>query len=410
MEAGRTFTVFHISPSYKPAYCYGGPTMSVAQLCQELSLSGLHVEILTTKANGATELMVITDHQYTIDGVSVRYYPRITKDHTHFSPRLLYKLYSCIKQAKSADHKALIHVHSWWNLVAISSTVMAVYFKIPVIVSPRGMITSYTLSYKHTFIKRLLHQFVGLRLLKCVALHATSSYEAENIKRQIKLAKITVIPNLVDLPKTVQLGHSTGGVQKFNLQQERITAGAETPFKLIFLSRIDRKKGIDLLFESLAKVGFPWHLSIAGDGAPEYILELKHLSCTLKINSKVRWLGYLENEHKFNTLQKHDLLVLISWNENFANVIMESLAVGTPVLVSDKVGLSSYLSESGLGWVCKTETEDLGQTLTQSYKDVEKRRSIRQKAPEQILKDFDKQKIVQEYLNLYQTLMKNSPT
>ena len=78
--------VLHIIAAYKPAVIYGGPTMSVAMLCEKLSKAGVGIEVFTTTANGAHELPVATNKSVIVDGVSVTYFKRITKDHTHFFP------------------------------------------------------------------------------------------------------------------------------------------------------------------------------------------------------------------------------------------------------------------------------------------------------------------------------------
>jgi glycosyltransferase involved in cell wall biosynthesis len=406
--------IIHITPSYKPAFCYGGTTMSVAAMCEGLIKTGINIEVLTTKANGSEELMKNSNTSYLVDGVPVRYFSRITKDHTHFSPTLLIALYKVIKSSKLSEERLVIHIHSWWNLVAMLSTLIGVCMKIPLVVSPRGMITAYTLNYKHTYIKRFLHIILGRYLLSCASIHATSEQEANNIRGYLDKAQIDVIPNVVDLPdlrvargvrnSKVDLKHKvTMPFKRMSLIQTSPAIESKLPrtLELLFLSRIDRKKGLELLFEALSNLNIPWCLSIAGDGEDCYLSELAHLAIKLKIMTKITWLGHLDNTRKYNALQEHDLLVLISKNENFANVIIESLGVGTPVLISNYVGLAPYILKSGLGWVCKTEADDVLNSLRLIYHDAVKRKFIHNCAPAQILNDFNKNKILKAYSKLY---------
>ena len=51
----------------------------------------------------------------------------------------------------------------------------------------------------------------------------------------------------------------------------------KSPFRLLFLSRLHQKKGVELLFETLTKVPFDWTLTIAGDGETDYLAQLKKL-------------------------------------------------------------------------------------------------------------------------------------
>ena len=170
----------------------------------------------------------------------------------------------------------------------------------------------------------------------------------------------------------------------------------------LFLSRLHQKKGIEILFEALAQVSFDWTLTIAGDGESDYLEQLKKLSENLRISHKVNWLGWVNAKNKWTIYQDADLLVLPSHNENFANVVIESLAVGTPVLVSQYVGLSDYVLEKKLGWVCDTTVGSLRDTLIESYHQKTERRAINARSPHQIRQDFDPSVLAQRYVKMYQ--------
>lgn len=377
--------------------------MSVAKLCEELCNMDIDIEVLTTRANGKNELAVNNGQRYIIDGVPVRYFHRLTKDHTHFSPSLIIALYKNIKVAKEHKQLLLIHVHSWWNMVAILSTMIGLCLRIPLVLSPRGMITSYTLGFKHQLLKRIFHNSIGRYMLRRVSIHTTSLQETQNIQAYNFSCPTTVISNLVDLPDPKVLTKQE--IQKRVL----VTAHDRTPsLKLLFLSRIDPKKGLELLFEALRKVEFTWQLRIAGDGDSNYVEELQCLSKKLQIQNHITWLGHLDNDCKYKVMQQHDLLVLTSKNENFANVIIEALASGIPVLISDKVGLAPYIMASDLGWVCKTDPDNIHKILTSIYQDPIKRNYIRLNAPAQILHDFDTNIIINKYLKLYKTVLNSS--
>src|SRR5690606_32929737 len=125
----------------------------------------------------------------------------------------------------------------------------------------------------------------------------------------------------------------------------------QEPFRLLFLSRIEEKKGLDTLFDALSRCSIHWELAIAGDGQPGYLEQLKSQTSTLGIDRHIRWLGHVGVDEKFEVIRQHDLLVLPSHDENFANVVVESLSVGTPVLISKQVGLADYVQSLNLGWV-----------------------------------------------------------
>jgi len=424
--------IIHITAAYKPAYIYGGPTMSVAKLCEALVVEveveveadndkqGL--EVLTTTANGTAELNVVSGECQIIDGVKVTYFKRLTKDHTHFSPALLWNLRKQIlrhfdkisagvlqydKEERNnpisfgkvwGQANLIIHIHAWWNLVSVLSCFIAKWYRIPVVLSPRGMLTSYTANNRNSIAKRIIQYIIGKRLLKYCHIHATSEKEKEDILRFIKPKSITVISNLVNLPQQF--------LNQNMLQPNQLTT-QPNPFKLIFLSRIEEKKGLALLFEGLAELPFEWTLTIAGSGEENYILRLKSKAESLKIHKRISWVGQVTNEAKFNLLAKHDLMVLTSHNENFANVVVESLSVGTPVLISDQVGLADYVVEKDFGWITALNIKSINEKLNQSYSDDNKRQHIRTTAFQLINEDFNDKNLVEKYINLYEGLKIN---
>jgi tRNA A37 N6-isopentenylltransferase MiaA len=112
--------------------------MSVAMLCEALVNADISAEVFATTANGAVELPVEAGKAVMIDGVTVTYFKRITKDHTHFSPALVKALW---KRVKEFD---VVHIHAWWNLVSVLSCMVALIKGIPVVLSPRGTLSDYS--------------------------------------------------------------------------------------------------------------------------------------------------------------------------------------------------------------------------------------------------------------------------
>lgn len=427
--------IIHITASYKPAYVYGGPIQSVAKLCEALvglavSVDGLGIDdvrVLTTTANGESELDVSVDKPILVDDVKVSYFNRWTKDHSHFSPGLLLNLRKeilhYIQDDKSSDKDDklntanqnlkgpprltdtppkegnVVHIHAWWNLVSVLSCLVAKWYKIPVVLSPRGMLTSYSFGNRNSFSKRIIHKLMGEQLLKYCHIHATSEQEKRDILKIVTPKSIRVIANLVSLGADV----AGSGDQVASSKDQ------ESPvFKMIFLSRIEEKKGLELLFEALTLVNIPWQLTIGGTGKEEYVQSLKYKAEHLTLNNRVNWLGQVSNAHKFNLMAGHDLTVLTSYNENFANVVVESLSVGTPVLISKFVGLADYVADKNLGWITGQNIEEIKTGIIQAYQDIEKRKEIRTTAPLQINADFNDDTLVKQYVELYKEILATS--
>ena len=374
--------LLHIIPTYKPAFGYGGTITSISLLCENLVIhGGCQVTVAATNANVKKDLPVHSRTPVNVEGVEVYYFRRITPDHSQLSPSLLWWLW---QNARKFD---AIHIHSWWNLTVMFSTFVCVLRGVKPVLAPRGMLSSFTIKGRF---KPLFQRFVGKWLQKRTFLHATSEQERTECLALIPDWKSENLPNLLKI-STV-----------FN---STIKIHSDT-FRLLFFSRIHEKKGLEILFEALAKVPFNWSLSIAGDGEMDYIEQLKKLSERLKINSKITWLGWIDAQNSTSIFQTHDLMVLPSHNENFANVVIESLSVGTPVLVSNQVGLSDYVLEKNLGWVCEITVLSVLEKLTEANAQTVLRESILERSPNQIRKDFDPSVLILKYLEMYKKVQK----
>jgi len=355
------------------------------------SKSAVGVTVYTTLANGNEELPYQNGETKTVEGVKVKYFKRITKDHSHFSPSLLSHLWQNVRQFD------VIHIHSWWNLVSMGGVLICLLKGIKPIVSPRGMLGNYTFNKT----KLIFHKLIGQHLLKKCIFHATTKMEAEEIavqvfgdkmyiidlmwegekkqdtrckiqdtrdertkiesgkykdsrgkkkevrrkkkeergKKQEEREKIFVIHNIVKLPNMLPIK----------------TRAFDGTLKLIFLSRIHHKKGIELLLDTLSSINFPFQLSIVGEGEIECVGSLKQKAKNLKIDQYINWLGAVYGEEKYQLLADHDAFILPSYNENFANVVIEAIAVNTPVLLSEHVGLKDYVAENNFGLVFKLD-------------------------------------------------------
>ncbi|MDB4927001.1 XrtY-associated glycosyltransferase XYAG1 [Mucilaginibacter sp.] len=375
--------ILQINASYKPAYTYGGPTMSVAKLSEQLVHAGCVVEVFTTTANGATELSVQPNNKTLVDGVEVTYFKRLSKDHTHFSPALLIKLW------QEVPNFELVHIHAWWNLVSVFSALIALIKKTPVLISPRGTLSSYSFKNKNGFVKNLMHNLLGKCLLNRSYLHATSDAEQKALAILIKPKMVFDIPNFVKiaplLPRYMELDKPI--------------------LKLLFLSRIEEKKGLDILINALPALRIPYHLTIAGSGDESYIDLLKNIARYNLSSPNITWIGF-QNETKFDILRNHHLLILPSYDENFGNVVIESLSVGTPVLISEHVGLADYVVKNNFGWLCQTITQSVSDRINNiAVNQMEHITHIRHTAPAIIHNDFDDDKLIKKYMEMYRQII-----
>ena len=123
---------------------------------------------------------------------------------------------------------------------------------------------------------------------------------------------------------------------------------------LLFLARIHAIKGCDLLLEAFAKVAASVpdvDLVMAGPDQVGMQAQLQRMTEEAGIASRVHWPGLINDDLKWGALRACDAFVLSSHSENFGVAVVESLAAGRPVLISNQVNIWSEIVRDGVGLV-----------------------------------------------------------
>jgi glycosyltransferase involved in cell wall biosynthesis len=124
---------------------------------------------------------------------------------------------------------------------------------------------------------------------------------------------------------------------------------------LLYLSRIHQKKGCDLLLQAFAELApqlpSDLQLVVAGPDWVGWVPELQALAAKLGISARVHWPGMLRDDVKWGAMRSAEAMILPSHQENFGFVVVEAMACGTPVLVSDKVNIWREVQASGSGLI-----------------------------------------------------------
>jgi glycosyltransferase involved in cell wall biosynthesis len=123
---------------------------------------------------------------------------------------------------------------------------------------------------------------------------------------------------------------------------------------LLFLARIHAKKGCDLLLDAFAKIASSIpdvDLMIAGPDQEGMQAKLERVADESGIGDRVYWPGMIDGDLKWGALRACDAFVLSSHSENFGIAVVESLAAGRPVLISNMVNIWPEIDSDGAGLV-----------------------------------------------------------
>jgi len=245
-----------VTPFYKPAYVYGGPTRSIPSLCEGLVELGCDVDVFTTNAGGDTSLDVATDQPVELDGVSVSYCECSTVQGSFFYSPQMKEL--CRRRIEEFD---LVYIYGIWNYPAIASGSLCRAKDIPYVVSPRTGLMDWPM--QQGWLKKWVYFWsFGRRYLNGArAIHYTTEVERRESEQLSFSANGFVVPNSVDLSEFSDLPTPGRFRTQHNLDNK-------TPI-LLFLGRLEPRKGIDIAVEAFGKVRDELpraHFIVAGPG------------------------------------------------------------------------------------------------------------------------------------------------
>jgi glycosyltransferase involved in cell wall biosynthesis len=303
--------VLHVVPSFYPAICYGGPVYSVLNLCLNLSKLGCEMKVLTTDANGKCRLTAEQQQDPVLEFLEVHFCRRTGRGMV--APSMLRKLTAA---ARWAD---VIHLTAVYNFSTLPTLLAARLFNKPVVWSPRGTLQRWKYS-RRVGAKSAWEGVCRTLSPRRMALHVTSEEEATESAQRLGNVCTSVIPNGIDIPPAPPPPPNDGVL------------------KLLFVGRLDPKKGIENLISSVAKLrnfGVPnWRLRIVGDGDVSFVTRLHRMVSESGTAAPVEFCGHLAGKEKYRAYSTSDVVVIPSHTENFGLVVAEALAHARPVIAS----------------------------------------------------------------------------
>lgn len=334
--------ILMISPSFYPAFHYGGPIYSAFYLLRGLVKLGHEVQVLTTNANGKEALDVPVNEPVNLEGMKV-YYFRENVRHL-FSTSLLLHLR---KKIKNAD---LVIVQSVFSYPTALALLISRMNKNKVILMPRGSLSPWSMTQRAALKRAFLSAFFK-PYLKSILFHATSEQEKIELEALMKGSKSFVVPNGInpeDFDTSLPVSRTDYWNKLLGVEIHRETKVISA------MGRIHEKKGFDILIKALAELkNHQVILAIAGQDFGQQA-KLVFLAEEMGLKDKVHFIGPVAGADKTRFLQESDVFALASHNENFGIVYLEALACATPIVASTNTPWQS-VEEEGCGkWVPNT--------------------------------------------------------
>lgn len=334
--------VIHVISSLAPVL--GGPSKACIEMARAVAARGHTVEVYTT--DFGLEGRVRADGAPVPDGgASVRYFP-VQR------PRALkpsWPLYAAL--ARDLPQADIVHLHSLYLFHDWAAGRICRRVGVPYIVRPHGTLDPY-IWRRHRARKQVMEWAFQNRVLRhAAAIHYTTEEEMRLAAPCAQGAPGVVVP----------LGVELDAYDSLPPPDRFFARHPETRGKriVLFLSRLHEKKGLDILAASFGRIAktFPdAHLVLAGpdDGmgakADEWLRNAG-------VADKATRTGMIEGEEKGAALAAASVFVLPSYSENFGIAVLEAMAAGLPVAISDQVNLWREVERGGAGLVSPCDAD-----------------------------------------------------
>ena len=244
---------------------YGGTSRVVLELARSLGKLNVDIDIVSTNANDGKKLNVQHGIWLNKDNYRVRYFPAWHQSDLIISFSLIHWLKQHIKEYE------IVHTHTLFSpLISLTHT-LCWHYQVPYVATPHGMLDPWALSYK-AWKKSIYYTHFEKPLIRNASLIQTLSKPEAKQVTQLGYIQTTTIPNGIHRNEFEPLPDSDFFYKQFPyLRNQKL---------ILFLGRIDPKKGLDLLAPAFAKVNeaFPnTHLVVAGPDSIGFLPMVKKL-------------------------------------------------------------------------------------------------------------------------------------
>jgi glycosyltransferase involved in cell wall biosynthesis len=380
-QSGCPMNILIINYEFPPIG--GGAGQACYNIARELARGGGRVSVLTARYGNQPE-------RETLDGISV-YRAASWRKGIHDcglrgASTFLWFGFLQLRKLLARDRYDIVHY-----FFGLPTGILSFYShgvrRLPYVVSLRGSdVPGYDeSSRKLKFLHALLH---GLN--KRVWRQASSVVAVSQELRRLALQCSPSTP--------MQVIYNGVDPLRFSPPSYRRNAG---PLKLVCVSRLIDRKGLDYLLAALAGLrDQSIQLVIIGTGAKEP--QLRAAAVRLNLTARVKFLGYRPNDELCRHLREADVFVLPTLSEAFANVVLEAMACGLPVIASAVGGIPELVEEGVNGLLVPPgDTDRLASAIARMARDPALRRQLSRNNVERVRQKFTWAHAAGQYQSIY---------
>ncbi len=362
-------------------------------LTSALTKLGVHCEVaaVTGQKDGGGDLssfLGTTVHHFDT-GFLARFWPAYSRQLSRFLDERL---------AGAFD---LVHIKEIWHYPCYAAYRAARRRRVPYVLSFLGALDEWRLRTKGLKKGLYMRMIQGRVIRSADALHALTQQERARIRKLGFRGRVFVSPNGADLiTPTRPLEASAFIKSRPELRDKRV---------ILFMGRIHAMKGLEALARGFAMIAgrFPdAALVVAGPEQDDSRATMESALESAGLRGRVTFTGALTGDDKLAALKRADLFVLPSHSEGFSNAILEAMAAGTPVVISEQCNFPEA-AQSSAGLVIENTGAAVAEAMSALLSDETMRRRMGENGRELVAHRYTWASVAGSMLGHYRRIMED---
>ena len=379
--------VLQVVPSLAPEW--GGPVKVVNELAGALEVMGVSSEIISAQGRRVGNPETVTNdipiHLFETGPIA-----RLWTAHTPGLKKTL---------ARKIPDFDLVHIQELWHYPGYIASKIARSRNVPYIVTIHGELNEWNLQQKR--LKKQIYMTAIQRgiLQKSAALHAITQAESNRIRQLEIETPVAMIPNGIHTEEFENLPDRSQFVSRYPELENRLI--------VLFLGRIQQKKGLDILaqaFGNLVRTRHDVRLVVAGPDEDNTLTEIKTILKSQGALEKAVFPGMLTGEQKLEALSAADIFALTSYSEGFSVALLEALSAGLPLVITDECNFPE-VGDSRAGFVVRPNDSETASALMSLLDSADLRREMSENARRLVRSNYTWERIAEKMFTLYENVI-----
>ncbi|BAS59583.1 hypothetical protein NIES2135_08880 [Leptolyngbya boryana NIES-2135] len=368
----------------------GGTARIAVNLCDALVHQGIETSLIATVITRSGAELV----DFSMIANRVHLFERMNIERFTFSLPLRRWL------TQNVRNYDLVHVHGLFSYSGYTSAAIARRRNIPYLIAPHGMLEPWAFAHKprrKAFGFRLVEE---KNLTHAAVINATSSPEIQSIAARCPHDRIRFIPNGI----SSSVFEQSLNPEQFYKQFPQ-TQGKDL---LLFLGRIDPKKGLDLLAPAFAQLNRSFsntHLVVAGPDGIGFLERAKQFFIDAGCFDKVTFTGNLSGTLKQSALAAATAYIAPSYSEGFSVSVLEGMAAGLPCIITTGC---NFPEAKHVAYVTDIDVDAIANALIECFSDLSRATALGQQARQFILDRYTWDQVATQMIDLYQEILSHS--